>query len=226
MISITFSLDFDNVSDPLSLLKEKALWMPGRKRLFLADIHFGKAGHFRKAGIPVPEEIHMSDFTRLGQLISILQPLEVYILGDMFHSEWNGQWDVVKAFLLAYTHIQFNLILGNHDILPQFYYRQTVLNVQRPGLILDDFILTHEPLSIVPEGKINLCGHLHPGVQLRGKGRQHLYLPCFLFRNRRLILPSFGRFTGSASLKLSEGDRIFVITPNEVIPLNLPDKVG
>lgn len=226
MNSITLSILPANTSGALTLLKEKALWMPDKKHLFLADTHFGKAGHFRKAGIPIPEDIHTSDFTKLDKLIALFQPKEVYILGDLFHSDWNGQWDVVKGFLLTYPTIQFHLILGNHDILPSFRYRQTALEVHGPGLVVGDIILSHEPLAIVPEGKINLCGHLHPGVRLRGKGRQNLSLPCFLLRGRRLILPSFGRFTGSASVKIQEGDCVYVVTTNKVIPLKLSDKVG
>nr|MBI1230965.1 ligase-associated DNA damage response endonuclease PdeM [Cytophagales bacterium] len=226
MISPPVSLHLDNLCEPLTLLKEKALWMPQNKRLFLADTHFGKAGHFRKAGIPIPEDIHTSDFIKLEGMLAVLGPSEVYILGDLFHSDWNGAWEQVKEFLLAYPSIQFHLVLGNHDILKPFHYRQTVLRVHRPGLELDGLLLTHEPLAVVPEGKINLCGHLHPGVRLRGRGRQNLRLPCFFLQNRRLVLPAFGQFTGSASVQVSPGDRVFVITPNEVIPLNLHDKVG
>lgn len=200
--------------------------MPDKKRLFLADTHFGKAGHFRKAGIPIPEEIHTSDFQKLGRLLVNFGPREVYILGDLFHSDWNGEWDAVKAFFLTYPDIRFHLILGNHDILKPFHYRQTVLKVHGPGLVVDELILSHEPLVTIPEGKLNLCGHLHPGIRLRGKGRQHLRLPCYFLRKDQLILPAFGRFTGAASVQVMEGDRIYAITPNEVIPLNLSDKVG
>lgn len=226
MNSTPLSIHPDCLIEPLTLLKEKALWIPGKKRLFLADTHFGKAGHFRKAGIPIPEDIHTSDFHKLGRLLANLQPQEVYILGDLFHSDWNGEWDVVKAFFLTYPNINFHLILGNHDILKPFHYRQTVLQVHGPGLVVDELILSHEPLATIPEGKLNLCGHLHPGIRLRGKGRQHLRLPCFFLRKDRMILPAFGRFTGSASVQAMEGDGIYVVTPNEVIPLNLPDKVG
>ncbi|HSI78107.1 MAG TPA: ligase-associated DNA damage response endonuclease PdeM, partial [Lunatimonas sp.] len=212
--------------ESLTLLTEKALWIPATKRLFLADTHFGKAGHFRKAGIPIPEEIHTSDFHKLGNLLANLQPSEVYILGDLFHSDWNGEWDAVKAFFLNYSDIDFHLILGNHDILKPFQYRQTVLQVHETGLIVDEFILSHEPLAVIPAGKLNLCGHLHPGIRLRGMGRQHLRLPCYFLRKDQLILPAFGRFTGSAPVSVMAGDRIYAITPNKVIPLNLSDKVG
>lgn len=226
MNSTPLSIHLDCFLESLTLLKEKALWIPSKKRLFLADTHFGKAGHFRKAGIPIPEDIHTSDFKKLGKLLANLQPMDVYILGDLFHSDWNGEWDAVKAFFHSYKDIHFHLILGNHDILKPFHYSQTVLKIHHTGLVVDEFILSHEPLSTVPEGKLNLCGHLHPGVRLRWKGRQHLRLPCFFHRKNRLILPAFGRFTGAASVQVMEGDRIYAITPNEVIPLNLPDKVG
>jgi DNA ligase-associated metallophosphoesterase len=226
MNSTPLSIQTESTLEPLTLLKEKAIWMPDKKRLFLADTHFGKAGHFRKAGIPIPEGIHTSDLQKLGRLLGLLGPREVYILGDLFHSEWNGEWDSVKAFFLTYPDIHFHLVLGNHDILKPFHYSQTVLKVHSPGLVVDELILSHEPLALIPAGKLNLCGHLHSGVRLRGKGRQHLRLPCYFLRKDQLILPAFGRFTGSASLSAMAGDRIYAITPNEVIPLNLSDKVG
>jgi len=226
MNSNPLAIHLEGFSEPLILLKEKALWMPGKKRLFLADIHFGKAGHFRKAGIPIPEDIHTSDFHKLGKLLTHPQPKEVYILGDLFHSDLNGEWDVVKDFFLSYPTINFHLILGNHDILNPLHYHQTVLQVHPPGLVVDDLILSHEPMMVVPSEKLNLCGHLHPGIRLRGKGRQHLSLPCFFLRKDCMVLPAFGRFTGSASVQAREGDRIYVVTPKEVIPLNLTDKVG
>ena len=37
--------------ETMHLLWQKAIWLPHRKTLLAADLHFGKINHFRKAGI-------------------------------------------------------------------------------------------------------------------------------------------------------------------------------
>ena len=39
----------------LILHPAKAIFWKEKSRLLLADVHLGKAGHFRKVGIPVPQ---------------------------------------------------------------------------------------------------------------------------------------------------------------------------
>jgi len=78
-------------------------------------------------------------------------------------------------------------------------------------------VLTHHPQQRIPEGYYNLAGHVHPAVRLRGFGRQRLRLPCFYFGAQCGILPAFGAFTGLGDLRICEGDRVYVVTAEEVI---------
>jgi metallophosphoesterase superfamily enzyme len=80
-----------------------------------------------------------------------------------------------------------------------------------------DLILTHEPMNEVPVGFYNLAGHLHPGVKLRGTGKQSVVLPCFYFSKHQGILPAFGSFTGIACLVPKKEDRVFVIAEDKII---------
>ena len=54
----------------LELLPEKAVFWVEKQTLIIGDLHFGKAGHFRKSGIPVPEMIHSKDFITLEKLLN------------------------------------------------------------------------------------------------------------------------------------------------------------
>ena len=63
------------------------------------------------------------------------------------------------------------------------------------------------------------CGHLHPGVKLKGDGLQRLKLPCFYHTKNQLILPAFGAFTGLHILHPKEEDLIYVTTGKEVIEI-------
>ena len=76
------SFELKHGSLVLELLKEKLVWIKALKTFFIADLHFGKAAHFRKSGIPVPEPIHDSDLLKINSLIKTYSPEHIYFLGD------------------------------------------------------------------------------------------------------------------------------------------------
>lgn len=203
----------------LELLKERAIWWEQKRILFISDLHYGKAAHFRKSGIPIPEPIHEKDLLRLNQLFSKYFPQEVYFLGDLFHSDWNLSWDELMNFLRGYPYINFHLVKGNHDVLPSFRYENSPIQLDHQPVFIDSLVLSHEPLASIEDGFLNLCGHIHPGVRLRGMGRQSLRVPCFYKIENQLILPAFGEFTGLALMQSQSGTEIYGVTPSKVIPI-------
>lgn len=210
----------------LELLGKKALWIKELEILLIADLHFGKAAHFRKSGIPIPEPIHEADFFTLANLHQQIQPKRTYFLGDLFHSVWNEQWEILNSFLQTFPETQFHLVKGNHDILHPSVYKQSVLEIHQEPFMLEYFALSHEPLEIPLDGKLNICGHLHPGVLLRGKARQSVRIPCFFWSGSTLILPSFGNFTGLALVEPKESDLIWGISGEKVIPILSGTSIG
>ena len=192
------------------------LWV-SQRALVIADLHLGKATHFRKNGIPVPSNVELENYERLSTLLLEHCPLEVLILGDLFHSDYNSQWPAFIEFLNKFNTIQFHLIIGNHDILDKSDYINDNLVVHENALIKDDFILTHHPED--HKAFYNLCGHIHPGVKLKGHGKQYMNLPCFYFAENQGILPAFGVFTGLHLLDVKMKDDIFGIVESEVIKL-------
>ncbi|MCS5489512.1 ligase-associated DNA damage response endonuclease PdeM [Algoriphagus limi] len=203
----------------LELLKEKAIWWSAERTLFISDLHFGKASHFRKSGIPIPEPIHHKDLYKLQQLFQTYSPSKVYFLGDLFHSDWNESWEELMDFLSRFEEINFYLVKGNHDILPRNIYENAPFELLNQPVFIERLVLSHEPLNEVQEGFLNLCGHIHPGVRLKGLGRQSVRVPCFYKNNQTLILPAFGEFTGLALVQASSDASIFGITPSKVFPI-------
>jgi metallophosphoesterase superfamily enzyme len=65
----------------------------------------------------------------------------------------------------------------------------------------------------------NLSGHLHPGVNMRGKARQSVTLPCFYFGENMGLLPAFGTFTGLARIYPKKNDKVFVIVEEKIIEI-------
>ena len=60
--------------EKLQLMPEKAMFWPTRKTLIIADVHLGKAMHFRRAGIPVPGGVEQLNLQRLEDLILSTRP--------------------------------------------------------------------------------------------------------------------------------------------------------
>ena len=205
---------------PTELLPEKALWLPSLKMLVLADVHWGKIDHFRKAGIPVPIKGNDKNVETLIYLINHYKPDRLIFLGDLFHSHYNEEWETFGQVRKAFRQCSFELVIGNHDILSNRQYQRHEIELHTQSLEIESLQFTHEPQEIIPEGKFNLAGHIHPGAHLIGMGKQSVTLPCFQIKENQCILPAFGSFTGLARVRPKHGEKIFVVTNKKVIAMN------
>lgn len=200
----------------LCLLPEKAIFWEEKKLLIIADLHLGKAGHFRKSGIPVSDLVHSKDILTLEKLIQTHKPMEVVLLGDLFHSDHNQGWEIFKRWLKSKSPLNFKLVLGNHDVLDFSNYRISNLEVMEE-LNLEPFNFTH-----IPEDHelYNIAGHIHPAVKLRGKAKQSVRIPCYYFGKQNGIIPAFGNFTGTARINIGKSDDVFGVAENKVVKIN------
>lgn len=210
-------MTIDCCGEILELLPEKAIYWPAAGILLLADLHLGKGAHFRRNGMAVPQGVEDDNFTRLQQLLETHEPERVIFLGDLFHSEENSTVITFALFLSTHPEVRFELVMGNHDILPAALYEHSVLIIHRPPLLIAPFVLTHYPMEEVPDEQYNLYGHLHPGVALRGPGRDRLSLPCFHFASRQAVLPAFGAFTGLSLVQPATADRVYVLAEGSIL---------
>jgi uncharacterized protein len=210
-------MEIEVLGEPVELMSQKALWLKTRSTVLMADLHFGKINHFRKSGIPVPPQANDKNTDTLISVLQTTKPERVIFLGDLFHSHYNEEWEVLGQVRRHFANCSFELVLGNHDILSALQYERNNMLVHVGAYALGNFSLTHEPLETVPPNVYNLAGHIHPAVRLRGTGRQGVTLPCFYFGKQQGILPAFGSFTGVARIAPKKDDRIFVIAENKVI---------
>ena len=195
----------------------KVMYWPAQKTLFLSDPHFGKVSHFRKKGIAVPNKMLEKDYDRFEKSIKQYNPSKVIILGDLFHSVHNLEWELLKDFIESFDDIRFQLVMGNHDILSKNQWHDSKFEIFKDSLIIPPFILTHYPMEEAHEQYYNLAGHIHPGVRLSGGPAQSLRLPCFYFNKFQGILPAFGDFTGNFKVKPRSGDRVIAIADKQLI---------
>lgn len=199
------------------LSAEKAFYWEEEQALVLSDLHFGKTGHFRKSGIAVPQHIYRNDLHRLVALIQYFQPRKLIIVGDMFHSHSNLEMDLFRKWRGDWPAVEVHLVKGNHDILEMGWYLETGLVLHELEWTLGPFRFIHEPES-EPHATYTFSGHLHPGILLRGGGKQSLRFPCFYFGKQHCVLPAFGGFTGLSLVEPRQGDAVYAIVEQQVIP--------
>jgi uncharacterized protein len=198
------------------LLPQRGLYVTDKNILLLADLHLGKANHFRKAGVAVPLKANDKNVDQLVEVLQLTQPQRVIFLGDLFHSHYNEEWEVLGQLIKHFAGISFDLVLGNHDILSEHQYAKHGI-VLHQELALAPFLLTHHPIENYEGELYNLAGHVHPGARLVGKARQRIMLPCFYFGQRQGLLPAFGAFTGLAGITPKANDRVFVIVNDKIL---------
>lgn len=205
----------------LQLLPEKAVFWEEKRILLIADAHFGKISHFRKAGIPLPAAVIEKDFAVLNTLIQKMQPDKLIFLGDLFHSTYNNEWDLFTNWRLQFSSMEVALVRGNHDIIPVQKYAEADMELHLHSLVIEPFLFRHEPTEHDTDTEYYaIAGHLHPGIRLSGAARLTEVLPCFWFGKREAVLPAFGRFTGLHIITPKKGNRIFVIAGEEVFGFN------
>ncbi|MGY3214044.1 ligase-associated DNA damage response endonuclease PdeM [Mucilaginibacter sp. HD30] len=203
----------------LLLLPQKAIYWQQQKALMVADVHLGKTGHFRKAGIAVPRDLEQNDLAVLSDLVAEFKPERIIFLGDLFHSDINADWEWFAMWRQQFPKVIIDLVRGNHDIIADKYYDQLNIALHKQ-MIIGPFLMLHHPLT---EDDLQLvtqyafCGHIHPGIHLTGKGRQSITLPCFAIGSRQAILPSFGKFTGRVAVRSSKTDKIFAVLKDKVV---------
>lgn len=204
----------------LTLHPHRAIFWHETSTLLIADLHLGKGEHFRRNGLAVPGGVQTDNFGRLQELLEEFEPARVLFLGDLFHSNLNDTVETFLLFLSTHPEVSFELVLGNHDILPAALYANSPLVVHQPPYEEAPFSFTHYPLEKPHPDLYNFYGHIHPGVALSGAGKEYLKLPCFHFAQRQAVLPAFGAFTGLAIVKPAASDRVFVIAEGEVLNVN------
>lgn len=207
----------------LWLSHERGIYWESEKALILSDLHFGKTGHFRKSGIPVPQHVYKHDLQRLVAMIQFFQPQKLIVVGDLFHSRENKELELFLKWRQDFPFLTIDLIMGNHDILHKSWYRQAAINISPEALKIRDFHFRHD-LTLCdpadPEPCYVFSGHIHPGISVRGLGKQSLRFPCFYFTEKYCVLPAFSRFTGTFLIEPAAGEDVFAIVDNRLMHMN------
>ncbi|MAD96310.1 MAG: phosphoesterase [Flavobacteriaceae bacterium] len=204
----------------LVLTTARCLFIQEIDSLVLSDLHVGKSAHFQKFGIPISKDILLNDLSRLSDLIQFFQPSKVIVVGDLFHAEYNKDLDTFKTWLLQFSEIEFVLIKGNHDRLKNQIYEDLNIVYYELKATFGQFDFVHDTENYsLNEDQITISGHLHPGVLLKGKGRQRVKLPCYIQTKDEIILPAFSEFTGLNAKINKEKATYFGFTKDKILEI-------
>lgn len=191
-------VEFSLAGAVLTALGSGALWWQEKRLLCVSDLHLGKSERLaRLSGQVLPPYDTQDTLIRLEHDLQQTQAAIVVCLGDSF-----DDLEVLDELPEAETNWIHRLqagrrwiwIEGNHDPGP----------VQLPGSHLSELPLP--PLTfrhIAQQGKSGeISGHYHPKVRVQTRLRS-ISRPAFLFDSDRVIMPSYGTYTGG--LRSSDG---------------------
>ncbi len=202
------------------LSANRTVFWENEKMLILSDLHLGKSGHFRKNGIGIPQSVLVEDMQRLVAEIQFFKPTTLLVIGDLFHSSNNKEHAFFQKWRNDLHWLRILLVKGNHDILEDEWYASLHIEVVQHSYRAGNFIFIHDIDQLQEnEQAYAFCGHYHPGVELRGLGKQSLKLPCFYFGKQFAVMPAFSKFTGTYNMQPAKGDHVFAIANNSVIDI-------
>jgi hypothetical protein len=219
-------LEYQSQAGPIVLDWRKAAYLPDCETLLVADLHFEKGSFLQAAGgAPLPTYDTVDTLDRLSALIKRFAPRHIISLGDSFHDVHAGHrmraedFDAINALTRSVE--RFTWILGNHD--PDI--PQGLLGEREDHVECDGFLLTHLPTPPFRAGGVNICGHLHPKLRIKTR-RSNLWVPCWAVSQDRIIMPSFGTFTGGLDVidpaiadELTGERAFFAIAQNQIVAL-------
>ncbi len=198
--------------ETLWLLPERALWWPAQRVLWIADLHLGKAATYRALGQPVPVGTTRDNLARLSELLVYYQPAQLVFLGDFLHAAQariRSVLDALTQWREMHAALPCVLVRGNHDSRAGDPPPSLDIAVVNEPWLIGPFAACHHPQQHPTHGVI--AGHLHPALNLRGKGNDNLRLPCFCFESQLAVLPAFGEFTGGWTVLPHPGRRLYPV---------------
>lgn len=205
--------------DPMGVVS----W-PARRTLAVSDLHLEKGSHFAARGHFVPPYDTRETLAKLALAVRRYHPARLVLLGDSFHDPGGCQRmapaDCATLGRILASVEEVVWVLGNHD---------PIAPVGLPGIAVNVF--SDGPLTFRheadPGAMGELSGHFHPKATLATRAGA-ISRPCFATDARRVILPSFGAYTGGLDVRdpalgglFPRGGRVFMLGPDRLYSVPL-----
>jgi DNA ligase-associated metallophosphoesterase len=160
--------------------------------LVFSDLHVEKGSAYARGRQFLPPYDTADTLARMRRAIDRHKPARVIALGDSFHDAGAADRLGPQARGLLEEMgraARFVWIAGNHDPHPPAWLAGETAEIYRMG----GLTFRHEPQAAFEPGEV--AGHLHPCASVAKWGRR-VRRRCFVSDGLRLILPSFGAYTG------------------------------
>lgn len=197
------AVPLDVAGTQLWLRPDGTVWWPDQATLFAADLHLGKGAAFRAQGQPVPAGRSAETLAHLEAAAQACSAARLVLLGDLWHHASGLSDELHHQLAELVARWPTTLVLGNHDLpLARRALQGLPMTACARPLALGPLLAQHAPdfseeRTTQARVGFGLAGHLHPAVHLGGRGGDRLRRPCFLHFAGGLVLPAFGRWTGS-----------------------------
>jgi len=172
-----------------------ALFWEEQRLLVVSDLHLEKGSSFAARGVLLPPYDTVATLGRLASVIARHDPRMVIALGDSFHDR-EAHERLSESDRDALTALQAQRdwiwISGNHDpAVPSDF----------GGVVATEVAIGQIAFRHVPTGAFGeIAGHLHPKARVATRGRA-MERRCFACDAERLVMPSFGAYTGGLSIR-------------------------
>jgi len=186
------------------------------KTLIVADLHLEKA-FSQSSAVLIPGYDTKETLILLEAALIRNEVQNCIFLGDSFHNASSAQLlaEPYKEKLIQLSKIKhFKWVLGNHDpLLPDFLPGERCQSTY-----IDSIELKHQPqqdeneMLIIPT-KGQIIGHYHPKAKVRLRA-SNTTGKCFIFDQKRMIIPAFGVYTGGLNITNIAITSLFRGTPN------------
>jgi hypothetical protein len=180
-----------------------ALFWEEQRLLVVSDLHLEKGSSFAARGVLLPPYDTVATLGRLAAVIARHDPRMVIALGDSFHDREAHQrlsGSDREALTALQARREWIWISGNHDpAIPSDFG-----GVVATEVAIGPVTFRHEPTGAFGE----IAGHLHPKARVPTRGRT-MERRCFACDDERLVMPSFGAYTGGLSIRDIAFTKIF-----------------
>jgi DNA ligase-associated metallophosphoesterase len=202
--TLPFMIDITLSGERFVLDSAGALFWPGAGLLAVADLHLEKGSACARRGNLVPPWDSRVTVRRLAEVVGRYAPRVLVSVGDAFHdSAAAGRLDEAEARALRGLGESTRMIwvCGNHD---------PCAPVGVGGETMEAFTLG--PITFRHEARAGahgeISGHFHPKARVATRAGT-VTRPCFIADAARLILPSFGAYTGGLDIASAAIARLF-----------------
>jgi len=179
----------------LTLDSQGVLLWPARQLMAVADLHLEKGTACANRGQLVPPWDSHLTLTRLATLVRRHAPKTLVSVGDSFHDTTAAaRLSAEDAATLSAitTATRMIWVRGNHDPAPPAGIAGECLPFYSEGPLT----FRHQA---EPGAAGEISGHFHPKARVATRAGE-ITRPCFMCDDDKIMLPSFGTYTGGLEI--------------------------